>query len=107
MLPIPRGDSLGQRRFDEEPRLRALRLTKNIQSKDFSWTTDFIFGSTFNKVTELDTKRNMFNFLTGNGFARQGYPVRSLFSIPFTGLDDEGLPHLHGQWEGSHASQLS
>ena len=34
----------------------------------------------------------MFNFLTGNGFARQGYPVRSLFSIPFTGLDDEGFP---------------
>ena len=66
--------------------------TKNIQTKDFSWTTDFIFGSTFNKVTELDTKRNMFNFLTGNGFARQGYPVRSLFSIPFTGLDNEGFP---------------
>ena len=34
----------------------------------------------------------MFNFLTGNGFARQGYPVRSLFSIPFTGLDDEASP---------------
>lgn len=66
--------------------------TKNIQTKDFSWTTDFIFGSTFNKVTQLDTKRHMFNFLTGNGFARQGYPVRSLFSIPFTGLDDEGFP---------------
>lgn len=66
--------------------------TKNIQTKDFSWTTDFIFGSTFNEVTKLNTKRHLFGFLTGGGFAKEGYPVRSLFSIPFTGLDSEGLP---------------
>ena len=30
--------------------------------------------------------------MSGNGFAQQGYPVRSLFSIPFMGLNEEGLP---------------
>lgn len=28
----------------------------------------------------------------GNGFAREGYPVRGLFSIPFAGLDEKGIP---------------
>ena len=30
--------------------------------------------------------------VSGSGFAREGYPVRSLFSIPFMGLNEEGLP---------------
>lgn len=32
------------------------------------------------------------DLVSGNGFAQEGYPVRSLFSIPFKGLNDEGLP---------------
>lgn len=32
------------------------------------------------------------DFISGYGFAREGYPVRALFSIPFTGLDEHGLP---------------
>ena len=66
--------------------------TKNIESKDFTWTTDFIFGSNFNEVTNLKTKSHLWNFVSGNGFAREGYPVRSLFSIPYEGLTREGLP---------------
>ena len=78
--------------------------TKNIQTKDFSWTSDFIFGSNHNEVTQLTTKRHMFSFLSGNGFARQGYPVRSLFSIPYTGLDNEGFPtfKVNGQTINRH-----
>lgn len=66
--------------------------TKNIQTKNFSWTTDFIFGYNQTEITKLKTVNNMLNFVSGNGFAREGYPVRSLFSIPFTGLDDKGFP---------------
>ncbi len=32
------------------------------------------------------------DLISGNGFAREGYPVRGLFSIPFVGLDKNGLP---------------
>ena len=30
--------------------------------------------------------------ITGSGFGLQGYPVRCLFSIPFRGLNEDGLP---------------
>lgn len=66
--------------------------TKNIETKKFSWSTDFIFGFNKNEITELKDKRNLFSFIHGAGFGREGYPVRALFSIPFEGLDAEGLP---------------
>lgn len=66
--------------------------TKNIDTKKFSWTTDFIFGYNKNQVTELKDKRHLFSFIYGAGFGREGYPVRALFSIPFEGLDNEGFP---------------
>lgn len=66
--------------------------TKNIQSKRFNWTTDFIFGYNQTEITDLDTRSNLFNFINGVGYARKGYPVRALFSIPFEGLNDQGLP---------------
>ncbi len=66
--------------------------TKNIETKNFSWSTDFIFGYNHNEITELNDKRNLFSFVHGSGFGREGYPVRALFSIPFEGLDSEGLP---------------
>lgn len=31
----------------------------------------------------------MMELVSGNGFAREGYPVRGLFSIPFAGLDEK------------------
>ena len=66
--------------------------TKNIQTKDFSWTTNFIYSHTHNEVTELENNQRVIDLVSGNGFALEGYPVRSLFSIPFRGLTNEGLP---------------
>ena len=66
--------------------------TTNIKTKDFTWTTSFIYSHTHNEVTNLKTTTRMISFLTGNGFAREGYPVRALFSVPFLGLNYEGLP---------------
>jgi hypothetical protein len=66
--------------------------TKNIQTKDFSWTTNFIYSHTQNKVTKLESHVRAFDLIAGTGFAFEGYPVRSLFSYQFTGLNEEGLP---------------
>lgn len=66
--------------------------TKNIKTKDFSWNSDFIFSYAQNEVTELKGRTSMMELVTGSGFARKGYPVRGLFSIPFVGLDEDGLP---------------
>ena len=35
--------------------------------------------------------------VSGTGFAMEGYPVRSIFSIPFNGLNNEGLPTFKSQ----------
>jgi hypothetical protein len=66
--------------------------TRNIVTQDFSWNTSFIFTKQSNEITQLDSKTRMLDLVKGNGFAREGYPVRALFSIPFTGLNNEGLP---------------
>ncbi len=77
--------------------------TNNIKTQDFSWTTNFIYSHSSNEVTDLKTTSNVMNLVartstndkgdnTPNAFAREGYPVGALFSIPFMGLNDEGLP---------------
>ncbi len=63
-----------------------------IKNKDFSWTTNFIYSHTHNEVTELENVQRVIDLVSGSGFALEGYPVRSLFSIPFKGLNNEGLP---------------
>ncbi len=71
--------------------------TQNIKSKDFSWTTNFIYSHTSNEVSDLKTYSRVIDLVSGSGFALEGYPVRSIFSIPFMGLNDEGLPMFLNQ----------
>ncbi len=66
--------------------------TKNIAKKDFKWTTDLTFSWSRQTITNLASDANLFNLVSGSGYNLEGYSPSSLFSIPFTGLDDEGLP---------------
>ena len=66
--------------------------TRNIVTKDFKWNTDFIFSNAKNTVTELDSHSRVIDMISGSGFALQGYPVRSLFSMDFKGLNKNGVP---------------
>ena len=70
--------------------------THNIQSKDFNWDTDLTFSYAKNEITDLKSRSNVISLVSGtstNHF-REGYPVSALFSIPFVGLNDEGLPQF-------------
>lgn len=71
--------------------------THNIKSKDFNWNTDFIFSNAQNEVTDLQQNANIMDLISGTGFAKQGYPVRGLFSIPFRGLDENGIPMIENE----------
>jgi hypothetical protein len=71
--------------------------TKNIMNKNFSWTTDFIFSYAKTKVTDLQSNAQVVDVVSGTGFALEGYPVRSLFSYKFTGLNDKGMPTIINQ----------
>ena len=66
--------------------------TKNIVTKDFQWSTDFIFSHVKTKVTELDAQSRIITLVTGTGFTMPGYPYRSLFSIDYQGLNEQGIP---------------
>ena len=66
--------------------------TTNIKTRDFSWSTNFIYSHSKNEVTQLENKVRMIDLIAGTGFTRVGYPVRSLFSLQFDGLNSEGLP---------------
>ena len=66
--------------------------TVNIKTKDFKWTTNFIYSHSHNLITKLYTTKRVIDLISGTGFGLQGYPNHSIFSIPFMGLNDEGLP---------------
>ncbi|OCK43621.1 SusC/RagA family protein [Tenacibaculum soleae] len=68
-----------------------------IKTENFSWQTSFVYSKTKNEVTKLESQQRVIDLVTGYGFAREGYPVRSIFSIPFAGLNEEGLPTFFDQ----------
>lgn len=69
--------------------------TKNINTKNFKWETNFIYSHTKNTVTNLLSQARVIDLVSGNGFAKEGYPVRALFSIPFAGLNSDGVPTFY------------
>ncbi len=71
--------------------------TTNIKTRDFTWTTNFIYSHSHNEVTLLKNTTRMIDLIAGTGFTMEGYPVRSLFSIQFMGLNGEGLPTFLNQ----------
>ena len=68
--------------------------TVNIKTKDFKWTTDWIFGWAENTITKLDSRSQVFQLVNGYG-RMEGRPVGALYSIPFAGLTEEGLPTFY------------
>lgn len=68
--------------------------THNIQLPDFNWTTDLTFSYVSNKITDLTSRSRVVDLVQGTGFAREGYPVRAIFSIPFVGLTEDGIPQV-------------
>ncbi|MCQ2073581.1 MAG: SusC/RagA family TonB-linked outer membrane protein [Bacteroidaceae bacterium] len=68
--------------------------TRNIMHNGFKWTTDLVFSYADNVITGLKSRSNVISLVTGNSgnHFREGYPVSALFSIPFTGLNDAGIP---------------
>lgn len=68
--------------------------TKNIQTKDWEYTTDLTFSYTKTEITDLMSRSRVIDLVQTGGYAREGYPHRALFSIPFVGLNDEGIPQI-------------
>ncbi|MGM9838325.1 MAG: SusC/RagA family TonB-linked outer membrane protein [Paludibacteraceae bacterium] len=74
--------------------------TVNVKVGDFRWTTDWIFSWAENKITKLNSRSQVWQLVSGSALGRmEGYSVGALFSIPFAGLTEEGLPTFYADKE--------
>lgn len=78
--------------------------TINIKTKDFKWSSDVIYTHTTNEITSLAPSASVGGLVTGwygtyDAYEKtiEGYPVRSLFSYRFAGLNEEGLPMVYNE----------
>jgi hypothetical protein len=74
--------------------IEATLTSQNIITKDFKWTTDLTYAYCTTEITDLLSQSRVIDLVSGSGFARKGYAHRALFSIPFVGLNDEGIPQI-------------
>ncbi|MDC1162452.1 TonB-dependent receptor, partial [Tenacibaculum sp.] len=66
--------------------------TKNISTDNFSWTSSLNFSYYDQKITKLQNEPRVLDVVGIQGGNLVGYPINSLFSFNFTGLNDEGVP---------------
>jgi len=69
--------------------------TTNIRNRDFTWITNLIYSHVTTKVTSLMSQARTIDLISGeasSGFTMEGYPHRAIFSMPFQGLTDKGIP---------------
>ncbi len=75
--------------------LEATLSSQNIRNKHFDWSTDLTFAYTKTTIKDVLSQANVINLVYNSGNnIRKGYPHRSIFSIPFVGLNDEGIPQV-------------
>ncbi len=68
--------------------------TRNIYTRNFSWTSNLTFSYNENEITRLGSIPSVFDLVREEGGAVEGYPVKGLFSVPFEKLDESGFPIL-------------
>ena len=66
----------------------------NLKTSDWTWTSDFTFSYNKTEITDMLSTSRVIDLVNIGGAARVGYDHRALFSIPFVGLNDEGLPQI-------------
>lgn len=69
--------------------------TQNIQMNDFSWTSSMTFAFNNSKITNLKNKPMVYDLVKAEGGALENGPVRGLYSIPFAGLSELGIPQFY------------
>jgi hypothetical protein len=64
-----------------------------IREKNWGWRTNFTFGYNQTKITNVKNIPTIFDLVQAEGGNTEGYPVNSLFSINYKGLEHfTGVP---------------
>ncbi len=62
-----------------------------INTDDFKWNSSVVFGYNKNELKYVEEqKRDIFSMANYSGYHKQSYPLSSLFSFRYAGLDDKG-----------------
>ncbi len=69
-----------------------------INKTDWGWNTNIIFSQNKTEITNLNSQPRIFNQVVPEGGSAVSYPVRSLFSIDYRGLNPRnGIPYFLNQ----------
>lgn len=69
-----------------------------VRRKDWGWRSNLTFGYNTNKVTNAKNIPSIFDLVVAEGGSKEGYPVRSLFSLQYKGLNGHtGVPQFVDQ----------
>ncbi|WP_440120452.1 SusC/RagA family TonB-linked outer membrane protein [Tenacibaculum sp. Ill] len=79
--------------------------TKNIVTDNFTWSSNINFSYFDQEITKLDNTPIAFDLVDQTGGNVVGYPINSMFSFQFAGLNNEGLPQFINK-DGEVASVL-
>lgn len=91
------GGELEKTANNADMKTRGLEVTvssRNIQKKDFSWSSTVNFSVYDQEITRLSLRPMVFDLVNPTGGNVIGYPRNSLFSLNFVGLDHRGLPQF-------------
>ncbi|MCY1633434.1 SusC/RagA family TonB-linked outer membrane protein [Marinifilum sp. D737] len=70
--------------------------TMNIETPNFKWSSMFTFSYGKDKITKWENRARIGDAVQMLGTNLKGYSRGSLFSIPFAGLDSNGVPRFYG-----------
>jgi TonB-linked SusC/RagA family outer membrane protein len=82
---------------------------KVFDKKNWGWNTNLTFGYNTNKIVNAKNNPLIFDLVRPEGGAKEGYPVRGLFSLKFSGLSPwDGVAEFVSNEKGdtSHAIYL-
>lgn len=62
--------------------------TDNIRKANFRWSSRITYSHNKNKMTDISTQNEtVYNYTTGYGIEKVGYPMKSIFNFRYAGLD--------------------
>ncbi len=65
-----------------------------LDLREFKWNSNLTFSYVKNKITDLKSNPSVLTLVSAYGGDLQGYPTKSIFSLQFKGLTEDGIPQV-------------
>lgn len=71
--------------------------TVNLETSNFRWSSNFNFSHSKSEITSWQSQDRIGDAISRTGANIEGFPTGALFSVPFAGLDSNGVPTFFGE----------